>query len=364
LLNVVMFLPLGFFAHAAGARRAGSPWRWWHVGLAGALLSGGIELGQLFLASRYSSLFDVATNALGAAIGALAFQTLRPRLQVGSGTVSALALELPLTGLVMLCVPLLWVFGFASGGGDRTWLLLPVAAFGGALLGAVHGAYVAPQSGASRWGVAAVAAAWCLLGALPGGIARWDVLASGAALAGGLALLRSYASARARRRDGAQRVELPTLRRVLPAFATYLTLAALWPLTGVDGTWRGAFMLAPARDALSRVLIMQQLEYLAAFTVVGYIMAEFHGRANASFRDAWPRVLRRVGVLAVLLEGARGWSGSIGASGALLLLTVAAGLFGGWLYHLQRDHIRTLLARPRGWTPRLVVGRRSNARGR
>jgi glycopeptide antibiotics resistance protein len=358
-LNVVMFLPLGFFAQATGTRRRVRPWRWWEVGLLGALLSTGIEVGQLLLDSRFSSPFDIVTNALGAAAGAWGFTRLRPRLQLGSGAVSTLALELPLTGLVILLVPLLWVFGFASAGGPRTWLLVPVAAFGGALLGTVHGAYLAPRSDAARWGVGLAAGAWCLLGALPGGIARWDVLLAAAVLAGGLALLRSHASARWRRRDGARRVELPTLRFALPAFVVYLTLAALWPLTQVDGTWRGAWMLAPARDALSRGLLLQQLEYLAAFTVVGYITAEVNGRENGTYRQAWPRVLRRTTALALLLEGARGWNTAIGASGALLLLAIGAGVFGGWLYHLQRDHVRSLRAGPVGWTPRLFVrGRR------
>jgi glycopeptide antibiotics resistance protein len=362
ILNVVMFLPLGFVAQATGVWRRDRPWRWWSVGLLGALLSVGIELGQLLLASRVTSVVDVASNALGAALGAWAFTKVRRRLPLGSGTVSALALELPLTGLVILLVPLLWVFGFASDGGPRIWLLLPMAAFGGALLGGVHGAYLAPHAGAPRWSVALVAALWCLLGALPGGIAQWDVLLGASLLAAGLGFLRSHAAARTRRREGTQRVELPTLRLALPAFATYVTLGALWPLTQVDGTWRAAWMLVPARDDLSNALLMQQLEYLAAFTVVGYITAELHGRANATYRAAWPRVLRRAGALALLLEGARGWNAAVGASGALLLLAIGAGVFGGWLYHLQRDHVRTLRAGPVGWTPRLiVVGRRRHA---
>jgi glycopeptide antibiotics resistance protein len=351
-LNVVMFLPLGFFWQSTHARSGGSAW--WMVGLFGAALSAGIEGGQLFLASRYTSLLDIGTNGIGAALGARAFELMRPRIRVGSGAVSALALELPLMGLVMLLVPLVWVFGFGSAGSSRLWLLLPVATFGGALLGAVHGAYLDPSTTGGRGGVAVVAAAWFVVAALPGAATRWEVLVAGTAVAMAAAVLRSLAAARARARDGAQRVELPTLRLVLPLFASYVTLSALWPFTAVDGVWRGAWALAPARDGLTRVLLMQSLEYLAAFTVVGYITAELLGRENAAYAEVWPRVLRRAGTLVVLLEFARGWNSTIGASGALAVLAVCAGLFGGWLYHLQRDHVRTLLARPVPFTLRVV----------
>jgi VanZ family protein len=358
-LNVVMFVPLGFFARSIAARRAPvASWSWWTIGLLGAALSAVIEGGQLFLASRFTSLFDVATNGLGAAVGARLYDVARPRLRVGAGAVTALALDLPLTGLVMLLVPLLWVAGFGSGDSARIWLTLPVALFGGAIMGAVHGAYlhaVSPQASPPRGraGLAAVVAGWYVMASLPGVAARWDVLVAGATLAVGMALLRSHAAARARARDGAQRVELPTLRLVLPFLAVYLTLSALWPLTAVSDTWVGGWTLAPATDDLSRRLLMQSLEYLAAFTLVGYITAELHGRDNARYATVWPRVLRPVTTLVLLLEFARGWNTAIGASGVLSLLAIGAGLFGGWLYHLQRDHVRTLRERPDA--PSLVV---------
>jgi hypothetical protein len=50
-------------------------------------------------------------------------------------------------------------------------------------------------------------------------------------------------------------------------------------------------------------------------------------------------------VLVLLLEVGRGWNVFHGASVSMGALALAAGLFGGWLYHLQRDHVLTLLAR-------------------
>jgi hypothetical protein len=287
----------------------------------------------------------VCTNGLGAAIGARAFQAVRPHVRLGRGAVSALALELPLMGLVMLLVPLLWVAGFASAGTERVWLMLLIATFGGALIGAVHGAYLDQNGRVSRGTMVLAVAVWFVVAALPGAAEHVDVLVAGATLAIGCAWLRSRSTSRARARNGDQRVELLTLRIALPLFAAYFTLASLWPLDAVDGVWRGAWALAPSRDGLSRVLLMQSLEYLAGFTLVGYISAEFHGRSNESYRTISRRVMRYVLALLVMLETARGWNTAQGASLAIALLAVASGLFGGWLYHLQRDHIRTLLQR-------------------
>lgn len=343
ILNVVMFLPLGFLAQASRVREHAVAW--WVIGLSGVLLSVTIEVGQLFIADRYTSLFDVLTNGLGAALGARAFDAVRPRVYVGRSTVSALALELPLTGLAMLLIPLLWVSGFASVGTERTWLLLLIATFGGALIGAVHGAYLHRNGRVSRPMLLSGVATWFLVAALPGSATRPDVLIAGATLAIGSAWLRSVATARARDRDGDQRVELPTVRMVLPLFAAYFALASLWPLDAVDGIWRGGWALAPASSGITRVSLMQALEYLAGFTLVGYVTAELHGRSNESYGVISRRVLRCTVILVVLLELARGWNATIGASLSVSTLAVLSGLFGGWLYHLQRDHVRTLLAR-------------------
>ncbi len=48
-------------------------------------------------------------------------------------------------------------------------------------------------------------------------------------------------------------------------------------------------------------------------------------------------------LLGALLEVARGWHAQFGASLLLGLFAVAASVFGGWMYHLQRDYVRALL---------------------
>ena len=64
--NVALFVPLGMLGVLAGGRR-----RWWLVALAGTAMSAAVELAQgAFLPARVASLTDVATNGLGALVGA------------------------------------------------------------------------------------------------------------------------------------------------------------------------------------------------------------------------------------------------------------------------------------------------------
>lgn len=341
-MNVVMFLPFGFVYQLT--RPAGSPASAQRVLLYGALLSGCVETAQLFEATRYSSLIDVTTNALGAALGALVYGWIVRGIE-GENAVRTLALELPLMALVYLLVPLMWLIGLASGGDSRSWLVLPIAAFAGGIIGTVHAAYLQPSRGIARSWLLPLALLWFVVALLPGTIRDITVLATGAVLTVSTAWLRSVATARFRDGFGNRRFELPTLRLVMPLFAAYLALSSLWPLDEATATWRGAISLYPADIELSERAIYLMLEHIAAFTLVGYIVAEFYGRDLARYRQIAPRVVAWGGGISLLLETTRGWHPSYGASLLMLLLTVAACAIGGWLYQLQREHVKAMLGR-------------------
>lgn len=71
-VNILVYLPLGFFAFAALA----AIWRTWVAAVAalsiGIALSFSIEMAQLFVVGRVSSALDVAANTLGTAAGMVA----------------------------------------------------------------------------------------------------------------------------------------------------------------------------------------------------------------------------------------------------------------------------------------------------
>jgi len=67
--NVLLFLPLGFFLHALHPRVL-------HVGLLGAAVSAGVELGQHFIPGRNPLLVDLLANGAGATLGGFLAATL------------------------------------------------------------------------------------------------------------------------------------------------------------------------------------------------------------------------------------------------------------------------------------------------
>ena len=343
-MNVLMFVPFGFVYQLTRPR--GAPPDWPRVVILGAALSAAIETAQLFSPTRYTSLLDLATNTAGAALGAWLFARLARRLEDDTA-VQSLALELPLMGLVYQLIPLCWLIGLGSDGGARRILVLPVAAFAGAILGTVHAAYLAPERRQDRRWLVALALGWVLVAVVPGARGDIGLIGAGATLTVGIALLRSIATARHRTIDARVRFELPTLRLVLPLFAAYLALSSLWPLDAVSPVWHWNVALAPAPVELTQPVVYRLLEHVAAFTLAGYVIAEFHGRDARGLRDTAPRVALWAGGISLLLEVARGWYPDTGASVLMWLFTVVAALFGGWLYLLQRDHVRALVDRRR-----------------
>jgi glycopeptide antibiotics resistance protein len=361
-LNIVMFVPLGFLYElthppSAGEGRGSSLPR---AFVLGALLSAAIEIAQLFEADRFTSLFDIVTNATGALVGSLLHGIVARRVRAANA-VRSLALELPLMGLLYLLAPLMWLAGLAGGDDLRRWLILPIAAVAGGVLGTVHAAYVAPalhppilnvtaRQRSVRWLIGATVA-WYLVAVLPSGVRDANLLVAGATLAVGVSVLRSIATTRYREAAPAtaqgRRFELPTLRLLLPLFAAYLALSSLWPLDGAGPTWHAGVALLPPSIEPSKANVLIALEHIAAFTLVGYIIAEFHGRDVSEYRRMLPRVLTWSGGISLLLEATRGWHPAYGASAAMLVLTCGAGVFGGWLYQLQREHVRALVVRGR-----------------
>ena len=343
IMNIVMFVPIGFVYQLT--RPAGARVPWWRVTLLGAALSGAIETLQLFEATRYTSLVDVATNTAGAVAGAWIYGVALRRIE-GSSTVRTLALELPLMGLVYLLIPLMWLIGLASADSNRTWLTLLVIALASGVLGTVYTAYIAPARQLARGWLALAVGGWYVTSLLPGKIRDRDLLLTGLAIAIGVAWLRSLATSRDRDRDreGRRRFEIPTLRLLLPLFAAYLALSSLWPLDAAEPVWQGMWALLPSGD-ITNLEIYAALEHVGSFTLVGYIIAEFYGRDLADYRQIAGRVLLWGGGISVLLEIARGFHPAYHASALMVAFTLGAAMFGGWLYLLQRDHVRALLSR-------------------
>ena len=379
LLNIVLFVPLGFIFQLS--RPKGAPLGLWRALLFGAAFSASIETVQLFEASRYSSLMDVACNTLGCGFGAV-IHAFVARRGNGRNALPTLTLDLPLMGLVYLLVPLAWSTGFASGNNSlRGWLALPLAAMAGNILGAVHAAYFAaprgfsvsvhspleawasrPQEWQPRWprsqekvggtellgfGLLPYLASllWVLIALIPIGIHQPEIVIVGIIVALGSAWLRSLLTERRLKGDNDRRFEWLTLRQILPLFAAFILLSSLWPFDFAALKWQGMIALLPADVIANKNHVFLALEHVTAFLLLGYVLAELQGRNTGDFRPWVFRIVVYSGGISLLLEILRGMLPRQGASLFLFGFTVGASALGVWLYQLQRDHICALLSR-------------------
>ena len=334
--NVILFLPVGFLYCLTQGSPPGAI-------LLGLVISTGAEIGQLFIPARTSSPVDLITNTSGAALGAALHNLISTRIAMSPRLVGRLALEVPLMGLLYLLVPLLWVNRLTAGDPGRWLLTILIGMCGALVLSDTFQQWWGPPGIRSVGRVALAAASWFFVGIGPG---LFSQPVSGLAALSGIALLTALLATLPRRSHD-HRFERVTLLRLLPLFATYLILAALWPPLRPIGDWHAILGIAITDQiVLEDVSInFRLLEYLAAFTVLGYIAAEWRGRAEIPWRSDLPRLMLAGAGCALILELLVGFQSGPGASLLRPLIALCGAFFGGTIYHLQRDYVRSLLGR-------------------
>lgn len=339
--NVLLFLPLGFLFRLA--RREGYRHSTLTVLWIGAAMSMAIETAQLFEVERYTSVLDVATNAMGAWLGAWAFDRLAPRTKVDGALIGRLSLELPLMGLIYLLVPLLWLNALSSGRDlERTVLPILLGVFGASLLGGMQRRHFGPVRSLDVRATAGAAALWFLAGAFPALPTRPALILAGTVLVGALAW---WQGSRPFVLDASnRRFEVPLLMSAAPAYGAYLAIVTVAPLMHGVGAWSVGWGFPGVATEWTKTEILRLLEQVAAFTLLGYMIAEFRGRDVPSYRAALHRLLMWGATAAIAGEGVRGFHLGHGASVSRGVLLLSAAFYGGWLYYLQRSHVVELLS--------------------
>jgi glycopeptide antibiotics resistance protein len=275
--NIILFIPLGFLFHQA-RRRSG--WRSLLQALCfGVLVSASVETCQLFLPGRYCSVIDVATNGFGAWLGAAAAAYQRTRMRQEQEPL-LFAFEMPLMDVVYLLIPLLWLGGLSMGAEPgRLGLTTLLGVFGGSVIASVHVNCLGPGRKPGLSMPAVHAAGWFLIGTLPAA-ADFPLQISALAAVVGVAaqlsvrLWKGGASER--------RFALPTLKKVFPLYALYLLLVSLWPTTRPLGEWSNALEYKRLSEAQCIVFTSRFIEIIAAFTLLGYMVAAMRGRSRES----------------------------------------------------------------------------------
>lgn len=327
-VNVALFLPVGFFWGLGGFHRA-RPVR--GAGFVGLCFSGVIEASQMFVVGRSTSPLDLATNTLGAAVGAWVF--LRFQRTLRASLAERLALELPLMALFYLLVPLGWLTGLvALTQPNRCLMLFPLALFGAYLFGAVYHHRLKPAGALRVRGFLLLLVLWLGLAGLPGAVAHPFALLALAAFVTALGLVFALFPKLFQVPD--RRFELPTLRRAGPAFGLFVLALALWPAPEVEPTG--------ALGELSRLYVV---EWSAAWSVFGFLLAELKGRSPRGTLGRWAELAATTAVAlgAVLL--ARHLSGGPWRT-PRAVLALGGAIAGAFIYRIQLAAVREMIGAP------------------
>lgn len=333
ILNLILFLPVGFLYRLIARRRGAI--------LLGGILSFAIEMTQAFIPARTTSVVDVLANALGAGVGAWMCSLVDSRVKISTSMVNRLRLETPLMGLAYLLVPLLWINTLALNEAPYHWILTVLIGIFGAVIFSDLFRHWWQIIDVRVMGYASIASGlWFFTGAGPRLMSSLFMIALGF----GVMLLTALLTILPKQ-DKERRFEQNTLRRILPIFAVYLLLLSLWFPFSPFGVWHGYFGFTDRITDTSLYALYPRLEYLAAFTVLGYLIAEWRGRLELPLAQDLPRLLFLATSIALILEILSGFQSGRGASVVRLFLAVSGAAFGGTIYHLSRAHIRYLLGR-------------------
>jgi hypothetical protein len=350
ILNIVLFLPLGFVFQLTRQDREQA--RWLMAFGAGLLLSALIETAQVFAPGRYPSLSDLGTNAMGAALGAWAASLAVQRTD-GSRAVRAFALDLPLVGLTYLLLPVLWLTGLSASEGAQLAVLLPLISAAW-IMGSVHASYGAPvpteaeRDRVLRLGSGALLFVLVGLGPLAGSnplLVLWGGLCFACFIVIRLRAPAAWTVGRAPDGTISRRFEGPTLRVALASLVAFVVVLSAWPIAEPIGGWHGTWALTRGTDVPSDAALYRAMAVLAAYTAIGYGIAATNGRRIESLRGLALRAFGWSLVVAVPLEWLRGWGATTAASATMLGMTSTAAVIGAGIYQLQLRHIQTLLGR-------------------
>ncbi len=339
LAMLAMFVPYGFLTRRSRMGRVGRHLA--SVMLSAGLLSLVLEAAQLFEPACVASPWHIAAAVLGAGLGAWFCERVHDDARSSANALRSLLLQLPLMGLAYLLLPLLWASGAAAAGDPtRLGLTLSVGVMGASILGSIARAIRAHTPDRKWWLVPGVAATWITIGMLPSLLVDWRLTMACIAIVTAFAAWRGRWSAPM---FVERRYEVPALLAASPFMVIYLIGAGIWP--GHSFRTIPLVHLGMPTTEAGLALVLPLIETGIAATVLGYVIAEFHGRAEATFAEASSRVVFWTLLTLIATEVSRSFFGYEGASLVRAVLSLGAATYGAWLYHLQRAHVKVVAHR-------------------
>jgi hypothetical protein len=147
---------------------------------------------------------------------------------------------------------------------------------------------------------------------------------------------------RRRARKGERRFELPALKMLLPAYAVYLLLLAVWPTTLSLEQWRFNINFEELVFNERIVFIFRFIEYVAAFTLFGYMIAEMRGRKNEAVEQTLGWTFFIAVAAAIFVEVLKTYPALNSINILSITVIISACLYGAAIYRLQLSAIERL----------------------
>lgn len=336
--NIILFVPVGFLFRL---KQKKSNDRFCLTALAfGMLLSLAIETAQVFIAGRYPQLSDVLLNGLSAWVGALIFRALKENLKEKQ-PFKLFALELPLMNLVYLLIPLMWLNSLATGQEAlRLWLILLLGLMGGGVLSSIYKSRFKQVRGISFNKLSLFAMGWFFTAAVPAMINFPKQIFIFGILVGIFVQIPARIFRRAKNEE--RRFELPALKKLLPLYAVYLMLLAAWPTTLPLEHWQFNINFEELAFSERIVFIFRFIEYIAAFTLLGNMIAEMRGRKNESMEKTLGWTFLIAVAAAILIELLKTYPATSSLNILSIIIITSASIYGAVTYRLQLSAIQRL----------------------
>lgn len=336
--NIFLFIPIGFLFKLSS--RPDKNVLCLNAFFLGISLSIAIEFTQLFIPGRYTQVIDVINNGVGAWLGAILFVFFKRHLS-GESAGKLFSLELPLMNVVYLLIPLMWINGLAVGEEvARLWLLLLLGLFGTGVLCSIS-IYRFRTTGAFSFAkLSFFTMAWFLIATLPV-LLKFPLAIAIYTICIGIVARLIARFLKAHKKEE-RRLELPTLKRILPLFLVYLLLLVIWPTTSPIGAWLFNIDFQELVFNKKIVFTFRFIEFIAAFTLLGYMIAEMRGRKNESVGKTLGWIFFTTLIVSIIIEIIRGYPPLIRSSILEIVIITAAALYGGVIYRLQLAAIQRL----------------------
>jgi hypothetical protein len=128
----------------------------------------------------------------------------------------------------------------------------------------------------------------------------------------------------------------------LPIYAIYLLLLAVYPTTLPSGDWQISTDFQRFAFDEHILLTFRFIEFIAAFTLFGYIIAEMRGRKNESVERTLGWIFCITLVCSIAFAAFRDYSPLISSNILGIAIVIAAAIYGGVIYILQLASIQRL----------------------